>query len=682
MITSPGSQQTTKEIPKKDDQKVEVHSTQSMQPETSTQREDYPDLFLSIRENYRISDHFHGYSESLSADNNPMVLVELNNLSYRYGTSFYAVDRVNGTMYGKFNIGYRMIPEKATVIPQYQHTSVEDEYAPAYANTLLGITSVPTPIAKSTPIPYASHIPTSKLGTEGDIVQPISSEEARAAYLEECMKNMGGVQLPFNIPAKVEESHTSVDLARRIDIFCKEQKERRRQEWESHKQVLNALKERKSQQFKQLNKEEGEVIYSQIAQDVEKTRDVVRRSMSRASTISAEERQMALTEKEFYMIKRKMDKIDHRLHEMYKSWHAEYGNANTLEECEEIKNFYKPYLEKYESKYRVLYHLLQQPRLIPMHDGASGITSSLAALDDAASSKQREWIRSEPGEDTPWQYTSIKGCLTPHTSRSDDMRLEPTLNVTPEGSLTDIPTVVRREAGEQALERETLGTSSEMAYMDFPNTQGKTISKDSDRPTTLCGTKEASKAEVLASMRQFFAAVDQRNTNIPVGDQRTSVEVHVRDDIEVLEVLTTTVVTTTIPTPTSPNIADTDPRGTGSPWISLPERTVPHPTVTATCRPRTLMQQLTEGQTAEPRREGDSSNESLETIEETIPGEIPDELGHEWRDLHPFDLPGMRFHTDTTPSNQRRLAENDALVELIQMTEYLDDVPTRGHRDY
>ena len=118
VIMSPGSQQTIKEIPNKDDQKVVVHSTQDMIPETSTQREDYPDLFLPIRENYRISDHFHGYSESLSADNNPMVLVELNNLSYRYGTSLYAVDRVNGTMYGKFSMGYRMIPEKATVIPQ------------------------------------------------------------------------------------------------------------------------------------------------------------------------------------------------------------------------------------------------------------------------------------------------------------------------------------------------------------------------------------------------------------------------------------------------------------------------------------------------------------------------------------------------------------------------------------
>ena len=101
---------------------------------------------------------------------------------------------------------------------------------------------------------------------------------------------------------------------------------------------------------------------------------------------------MALTEKEFSVIKKKMDKIDQRLGDLYKNWHAEYGNANTLEECEEIKRFYKPYLEKYESNYRVLYHLLQQPSLISTHESTSGMTPSLATLDDAPSLKQREWI--------------------------------------------------------------------------------------------------------------------------------------------------------------------------------------------------------------------------------------------------------------------------------------------------
>ena len=93
------------------------------------------------------------------------------------------------------------------------------------------------------------------------------------------------------------------------------------------------------------------------------------------------------------------------------------------------------------------------------------------------------------------------------------------------------------------------------------------------------------------------------------------------------------------------------------------------------------MQQIMEGQTNEPTREGDSDESNSSDVNVTSE-EIPDELGHEWRVLHPFELPGVRFPTDSTPPNQRRLAENDALVELIQTTEYLDDVPMWGQRDY
>ena len=97
--------------------------------------------------------------DSMSADNNPMILVELIGLSYRCGTSIYAVDRVNGTMYGKFSVGYRVINEKATVKPYFRPTFLEDEYTimqPTYANTLPGTTSMVTPLAKSTPITQAS----------------------------------------------------------------------------------------------------------------------------------------------------------------------------------------------------------------------------------------------------------------------------------------------------------------------------------------------------------------------------------------------------------------------------------------------------------------------------------------------------------------------------------------------
>ena len=153
--------------------------------------------------------------------------------------------------------------------------------------------------------------------------------------------------------------------------------------------------------------------------------------------------------------------------------------------------------------------------------------------------------------------------------------------------------------------------------------------------------------------------------NVPAGNQMTSVEAHERDNIEVPDVPTTTVATTTTSTTTPPITLDVELRGTSSPRISLPKGSSSHPTATATCRPRTWMQQLTEGQTNEPRREDASSSESNTSVVETLPEDIPDELGREWRVLHLFDLPGVRFPTDTTPPNQRRLAENDALVELI-----------------
>ena len=210
--------------------------------------------------------------------------------------------------------------------------------------------------------------------------------------------------------------------------------------------------------------------------------------------------------------------------------------------------------------------------------------------------------------------------------------------------------------------------------MEIPDTRMKTVLDGTTRkaPRIIQRTKEVSRDEAIALTRQFFAAVDRRNMNISSGGPTEILaEVHEREAIEVPEVSATT-----------PAVLDVEPRGTSSPRISLPEGSPSRPAVTATCRPRTWMQQLTEGQTNEPTREGDS-NESIDSSEtNVIPEEIPDELGHEWRALHPFELPGVRFPTDSTPPNQRRLAENDALVELIQTTEYLDDVPTWGQRDY
>ena len=216
-----------------------------------------------------------------------------------------------------------------------------------------------------------------------------------------------------------------------------------------------------------------------------------------------------------------MDKIDQRLDELYKNWHAEYRDAVSLEDCDEIKQFYKPYLEKYESKYRILYHLLQQPSSFSTQEPTSGITPSLAALDDVQILRQREWIKGKPGEDMPRQYSTISGHLTPTSPRHEDMRLDLSLNVTPEGSLDDFPTAVNieetREREHQVPEERPQGAPFETSIEGTPDTllKVKPESNVKETPRRIQRTRKASTEDAIASTWQFFAVVNERNRSNP-----------------------------------------------------------------------------------------------------------------------------------------------------------------------
>ena len=88
--------------------------------------------------------------------------------------------------------------------------------------------------------------------------------------------------------------------------------------------------------------------------------------------------------------------------------------------------------------------------------------------------------------------------MTPTTPKCEDMRLEPSLNITPEGSLADIPAAIERERKNQVPEE---GTSSETTYMEIPDTHVKTVPESSIREATrvIQRTKEASREEAIAS---------------------------------------------------------------------------------------------------------------------------------------------------------------------------------------
>ena len=141
-----------------------------------------------------------------------------------------------------------------------------------------------------------------------------------------------------------------------------------------------------------------------------------------------------------------------------------------------------------------------------------------------------------------------------------------------------------------------------------------------------------------------------------------------------------TAITPTIPTTSATTtITGSEVR---SPRMFIPNGSPSRPTAMATCRPQMWVQHVSEGWTNGPPLDGTGSAESSLSEHSLLEEGVPENLGHEWRVLHPFKIPGVRFPTDNTPPNQRRLVENDALVELIQTTEYLEDMPMWGQRDY
>ena len=79
-------------------------------------------------------------------------------------------------------------------------------------------------------------------------MQPISSEEARVKYLERQLKGMSSMKLPSKSSLMEEELLTSMDLTRKIDLFCREQKEKRKTEREAHKMILGTFEQEKNKQ--------------------------------------------------------------------------------------------------------------------------------------------------------------------------------------------------------------------------------------------------------------------------------------------------------------------------------------------------------------------------------------------------------------------------------------------------
>ena len=192
---------------------------------------------------------------------------------------------------------------------------------------------------------------------------------------------------------RINQSLKEESLSREIQEYCSRMHEHHRYEKETHHVILDSMKEHKIRQ-RQQGKRERDEIYKWMSRNLESVREVARNTFSRASTILVEEHRMALSVTDFQNIKAKMEKIDQRLDGLYQNWQAEYKEAMTSEQCEDIQRFYEPYIKKYETKYKVLYQMLmraidKRKRVPSPKVSASEVTPSLVALEDDVSFEKK-----------------------------------------------------------------------------------------------------------------------------------------------------------------------------------------------------------------------------------------------------------------------------------------------------
>ena len=160
------------------------------------------------------------------------------------------------------------------------------------------------------------------------------------------------------------------------------------------------------------------------------------------------------------------------------------------------------------------------------------------------------------------------------------MRLLPSLNVMPEGSLGDLPNAVNaeetREREHQISEERPQRTPFETPTEGSPETEVKTKIESNIReaPRKIQRTREASREDSIASTHQFFAVVHERNRDIAAKEPIVTTSDRNENDVAIPSNI-----------PITPDIPEAEAieTETGSPRTFLHSGSLPRPIATATC---------------------------------------------------------------------------------------------------
>ena len=234
---------------------------------------------------------------------------------------------------------------------------------------------------------------------------------------------------------------------------------------------------------------------------------------------------------------------------------------------------------------------------------APELTPSLVVLEDASTLKRKEWERDKPDIEKPHIFSTREGRLTPTAPAYEDMR-----TATPfHGTTVESQEGLSAAEGGEEMERITQQPSDHIEGSESrgvppvsieyrPDASEERINQEnmSNRNEI---TREASREDALAATRHFFHTEPER-----------------RSTMEVPVTTTSSVPQTDIPPVTSVPVETECPEL--SPVRTIPySGTPPRPTATATLRPRTWVQRISEGQIEEqPQNEDSEESHTLEPL--------------------------------------------------------------------
>ena len=385
-----------------------------------------------------------------------------------------------------------------------------------------------------------------------------------------------------------------------------------------------------------------------------------------SSVLSLDEGEGIVNDDEYERAVHRIEKINKKITILVRNWNEESKLANTPMELIEIDEFYRPYMDQYNARWKML------ERLMDMYvENFKEVTPKGSQHPEYSTDRVMPWPAprtSRASKKEKIEKVTTDERVPPYQgSSSDETSLKqgveekiPTLIPTGEQIITTIrPTTSVVTPPLVFSHSFPITTTETVTPMKIPG-RGKLSTLSSVvRPTpttatrTVVITREESRQDTIETARKLIGSASPTTYPHMSITPLTSRESHTNEQDETnqsrTEMRTRPISLLQVPqeTPSTTPVGMAAPIAPDLIWPS-------HPDIQGT----SLFPQ-----------DDDPSTVAVGGLDPK-----------RWKIHHPYDIPGVRRPTMDTPDNLRRLAESEALVESLRTMEYLTEFPTLEER--